>query len=570
MKFIRTLVLITSATLLLAACGKESDEAAVAVQENTNPLLAHVPVDTAYVFANLESAPEELTDVYVDRFQPVLDVMTEQIEQFQSNYQSGVLEGNAMADLAMAVLDELGGSLSQESLNRLGISLQAHQAVYAKGAFPVMRLELSNAEELRNSVGRIESRMGYQLPEKSLNGTSYWRIADDEMKVAIYIAILEDQLAISFFPVAAEDSQLEAFLGQEMPAQSMASSNALAIMNHEKGYTAYGSGYVDIQKLSDEFLNPDSSTRKALGSHIDEHMDTLDAVCVDEIKAMIAKAPRMTTGVTQFTANELAMRYELEMESSLAAGLAALVPDIPPAGNGNHLMSASLAVKVGKLRNFVLEKVTAIVATPYQCTKLNDLNLQAEQLMTKLNIPMPPMVNNLMGVRIRMDDFDPAKEITQADGLVALHVDKPEMFVGMASMMVPGFEELDLANQTEPVKIPAQILPVEGVDVFALMGDNAIGASIGEQHVSDLDTFMSAKPQDDGTFLSVSYDMAKQMQIQAALGGQFSMAAVDNKATVNEYSEAMKEVYMEILDRSRVDMRLTGEGLQIDNSLTFK
>ena len=264
------------------------------------------------------------------------------------------------------------------------------------------------------------------------------------------------------------------------------------------------------------------------------------------------------------------MRYELEMESSLAAGLAALVPDIPPAGNGNHLMSASLAVKVGKLRNFVLEKVTAIVATPYQCTKLNDLNLQAEQLMTKLNIPMPPMVNNLMGVRIRMDDFDPAKEITQADGLVALHVDKPEMFVGMASMMVPGFEELDLANQTEPVKIPAQILPVEGVDVFALMGDNAIGASIGEQHVSDLDTFMSAKPQDDGTFLSVSYDMAKQMQIQAALGGQFSMAAVDNKATVNEYSEAMKEVYMEILDRSRVEMRLTGEGLQIDNSLTFK
>ena len=570
MKFIRTLVLITSATLLLAACGKESDEAAVAVQENTNPLLAHVPVDTAYVFANLEPAPVELTDVYVDRFQPVMDVMSEQIEQFQTNYQSGALEDNVMADLAMAVLDELGGSLSQESLNKLGISLQAHQAIYAKGAFPVIRLGLSDAEELRNAVGRIEARMGYELPMKDLNGTSYWRITADEMKVAIYIAILEDQLALSFFPVTAEDSLLAAFLGQEMPDQSMASNNALAIMNYEKGYTAYGSGYVDTQKLSDEFLNPDSSTRRALGPHMDAHMDNLDAVCVDEIKSIIAKAPRMTTGVTQFTANELAMRYELEMESSLAAGLAALVSDTPSASNGNHLLSASLAIKVGKLRNFVLEKATAIVATPYQCTKLNDLNMQAEQLITQLNIPMPPMVNNLMGVRVRMDDFDPDKEITQANGLFALHVDKPEMFVGMASMMVPGFEDLDLANQTEPVRIPTEMLQMEGVDVFALMSDNAIGASIGEQHVSDLDAFMSAKPQDDGTFLSISYDMAKQMQIQSALAGQFPMAAAEDHTEVNEYSEAMKEVYMEILDRSRVDMRLTSEGLQIDNSMTFK
>ena len=570
MKFIRTLVLITSATLLLAACGKESDEAAMAVQENTNPLLAHVPVDTAYVFANLEPAPVELTDVYVERFQPVMDVMSEQINQFQTSYQSGALEGNIMADLAMAVLDELGGSLSQESLNKLGISLQAHQAIYAKGAFPVMRLGLSNAEELRSAVGRIETRMGYELPVMNLNGVSYWRISDDEMKVAIYIAILEDQLAISFFPVTAQDSMLAAFLGQEMPAQSMATSNALAIMNHEKGYTAYGSGYVDTQKLSDEFLNPESTTRKALGPHLDAHMDTLDAVCVDEIKSMVAKAPRMTAGVTQFTENELAMRYELEIENPLAASLAALVSNTPPAVDGNHLVSASLAVKVGKLRNFVLEKATAIAATPYQCARLSDLNMQAEQLMTQLNIPMPPMVNNLMGVRIRMDDFDPAREITQANGLVALHVDKPEMFVGMATMMVPGFEQLDLANQTEPVKIPAEILRMEGVDVFALMSDNAIGASIGEQHVSDLDAFMSAEPQDDGTFLSVSYDMAKQMQIQEAFTGQFQMEAVDDNPMINEYSEAMKEVYMEILDRSRVDMRLTGEGLQIDNSMTFK
>ena len=570
MKFIRTLVLITSMALLLAACSKESDDAVVVVKENANPLLAYVPTDTAYVFADLEPAPAEITEVYVNRFQPVLDVMSEQIKQFQSDYQAGELQDNQMANLAMAVLDELGGSLSKESLNKLGISLQAHHAIYAKGIFPVIRLGLSDAEELRNAITRIETKMGYELPLRDLNGISYWRISEDEMPVAIYIAILEQQLALSVFPANAEDSMLAAFLGQEMPAQSMATSNALAVMNKNKAYTGYGSGFVDIQKLSDEVLNPESNTRKILGSQMDTQMASLDAVCITEIKSIIAKTPRMTAGVTRFTDNEVAMRYDLEIESSLASGLAALVSDTPSAGTGNHLLSASLAIKVGKLRNFMLEKATALVATPYQCAKLQDFNVQAEQMMTQLNIPMPPMVNNLMGLRVRVDDFDPAKEFTQLDGLLAIHVDKPEMFVGMASMMVPGFENLDLANQTEPVRIPAEMLHMEGIDVFALMSDNAIGASIGEQHVKDLGSFMKTKSQDSGTFLSVSHDMAKQMQIQAALAGKFQIEPDQNPPKIDEYSEAVTDVYMEILDRSRVDMRLTTEGLQIDNSITFK
>ena len=570
MKFIRTLVLITTAALLLAACSKESDDAVVVVKENANPLLAYVPADTAYVFANLETAPAGITDAYVNRFEPVLDVMSEQIKQFQTNYQAGELQDNQMADLAIAVLDELGGSLSKESLSKLGISLQAHHAIYAKDIFPVIRLGLSDSEELRNAITRIEAKMGYELPVKNLNGTSYWRISADEMPVAIYIAILEQQLALSVFPANAEDSMLAAFLGQEMPAQSMASSNALAVLNKNKAYTGYGSGYVDIQKLSDKVLNPDSNTRKILGEQVDTHMASLDAVCITELKSIIAKTPRMTAGVTRFTDNEVAMRYDLEIESSLASGLAALVSDTPSAGTGNHLLSASLAIRVGKLRNFVLEKATALVATPYQCAKLQDFNEQAEQIMTQLNIPMPPMVNNLMGLRVRVDDFDPAKEFTQLDGLLAIHVDKPEMFVGMASMMVPGFENLDLANQTEPVRIPAEMLHMEGIDVFALMSDHAIGASIGEQHVKDLGGFMKAKPQDNGTFLSVSHDMAKQMQIQAALTGKYQVEPDQNPLKINEYSEAVKDVYMKILDRSRVEMRLTDEGLHLDSSITFK
>lgn len=566
MKFTRTLALIATAALLLTACNRES----ATVKENTNPLLAYVPADTAYVFANLEPTPKELTDAYVARFQPVLEVISKKVAQFQTDYESGTYQDNQMAKLATAVLDELGGNLSSENLEKLGISMQAHQAIYAMGVFPVIRLGLSDAQALRNAIGRIEAKMGFELPVKELNGASYWRITEDGMPAGVYIAILDQQLAISMFPVNAEDSLLASFLGQEMPTESMASTNALAIMNSQKGYTGYGSGILNLQKLADEMLNPDSTTHTYLGPDMGFDPSSFDAVCVAEAKSIIAKAPRMTAGTTKLTANEIGMRYELEIESSLASGLAALVSDAPAAEDGDHLLSASLALQVGKLRSFVLEKVNAIVATPYQCEELQELNQNAAELVSQLNIPMPPMVNNLMGIRIKVENFNPTGEIPQGDGVIALHVDKPEMFVGMASMMVPGFEDLDLANQSKPVKIPAEMLHIEDLDVFAMMSGDAIGVAVGEQHTDDLVKFMAAKPQDDGTFFSVSYDMARQLEIQMAMEDTFAANPEDDQSFDDELSKAVMESYTTMFGRYNVNMSFTNDGLVIDSTMTFK
>ena len=570
MKFSRTLLLILSSALFLTACNKDADEAVVAVKDNTNPLLAYVPADTAYVYADLETVPEAVTDAYVTRFQPALDVLTKKINEFQAEYQAGDHEGEQAARLASAVLDELGGSLSEESLNRIGISTRAHYAFYAEGVFPVIRLGLTDAQALRSAIGRIEAKMGFQLPVSELNGATYWRLAEDDTPVGVYIAIDDRQLALSVFPIGAEAELLPAFLGQKMPAQSLASNNALGVMNHARGYTGYGSGYLDIQKFASEILDPDSETRAMLGEDLNTELDSLDAVCVDELKSIIAKTPRMTAGITRLTANEMAMRYDLEIENSLAGSLAALVSDIPAADTGDYLLSASLALKVGKLREFVLEKATALVASPYQCSKLQDLNDEAGKLVSQLNIPMPPMINNLLGLRIMINDYDPSASLTRGDGLLALHVDKPEMLVGMASMIVPGFESLDLPNQTEPVRIPPEMTQLEDMNVFALMGKNAIGIAVGEQHLNELKSFMNAAPQSDGTLLSVSNNLAKQLEMQTALNSQFHFDDDQEQTPADEFSEAVKKVYTDMLGQSRVDVRLKPDGLHIESSMTFK
>jgi len=176
MKFTRTLALIVGMALLVTACNRESADTTAAVKENTNPLLAYVPADTAYVFAVLEPLPEDVSDAYVERFQPLLDIMSARVEQFKASYQSGDYHENDMARLVTAVLDELGGSLNAESLEKVGISSQSHQAVYAMGMFPVVRLELNDAQALRDAIGRIEAEMGYKMPVREFNGASFWHV----------------------------------------------------------------------------------------------------------------------------------------------------------------------------------------------------------------------------------------------------------------------------------------------------------------------------------------------------------------------------------------------------------
>jgi hypothetical protein len=572
MKFARTLALIAGIALLFSACSRESDEVSVKVEANTNPLLAHVPADTAYVFAALEPVPEEIVDAYLARFQPVLDVMAKEIGEFQADYAAGEHEGNEMAQLAMAVLDELGGELNSENLEKLGINMQAHQVMYGMGVFPVVRLGLSNSQALREAIARIEAKMGYDMPEKNLNGVSYWSVTGDDMPFGIYISILEQQLAITAFPSSAEDQLLADFLGQEMPQVSLDTTNTLAVLNAEKGYTGYGSGYVNLQKLAEEMLEADSDTHAFLGPDMGFDPTSLDPVCVAEYKSIVAKAPRMTAGTTVLTANELAARYEIEFEDTMAGRLAELVSATPVAEDGENILSTSIALKVGKLRSYVLEKANALVASPYQCEELQELNQNAAELAAQLNIPMPPMVNNLMGVRIRLDDLDIDADMPMAEGLFAVHVDKPEMFVGTASMLVPGFEELDLAKQSEPVNIPTELMQVkiDDLEIYAMMSKDAIGLAMGEQHAPHLADFLEAEPQQDGTFFSASYDIARQFEIQAAMQHNFDVNPDHPHGFSDEFSDAFESSYKAMLGRSRVDMRLTADGLVVDSSMTFK
>ncbi|MFT5140208.1 MAG: hypothetical protein ACI9H8_001107 [Lysobacterales bacterium] len=573
MKFLRIPALVAITALAVTACNRDTGGVS---QTSSNPLLSHVPADTPYVFANIEPTPADVIDSFMLRLAPSLLTAQTLLNDFKIEINSDDDE-HQEARLLSAILAEFDGKLNREGLDKLGLSMESHKVIYGMGVFPVVRIALRDPAALRAAIGRVEASSGMDFGGNKLGETEYWKIAGHgKGQGAVYIAILEDHAAFSMFPTAAEAEWLPALLGQSMPAESIASNNALDRLNKDKGYSNYGSGFLDLQKLADEVLNPGSKTVTLVNSIGHYDPSEFGEVCLAEVKGIIAKAPRMVMGTTELSSNILGLSYQLELESSLAGKLLELVAEVPVADNNpDKLVSASLGIQFGKLRTFAMEQINAVIANPYQCEKLQQLNTQATVLAEQMNVPVMPFINNLKGFRLSLDevdfeDFNPEK----AKGMFSLEVEKPQMLIGMAQMFVPGMDGLELEAGADPVELPQEILSFSsnGMRIFAAMSKDAIGVASGEHGMEELSAFMEADSDNKNVFFSVDYDMSAQLELQRKLQAEYTPASYGHEGNdeIQELISNIQDSYIQWLGRSRTEISFNKDGLQIDSNMTFK
>ena len=154
MKPTRTLLTLAIASGLTLACSPGGDETAMST--TGNPLLAYVPADTPYVFANLEPTTHEVTDAYLARMEPIIANIEQSMIEARREAENGEVDAEQEAiDLFMAVYDELSGNLNREGLEAMGLTLEAHHAMYGHGLFPVMRLTLNDPAAFRATIARM-------------------------------------------------------------------------------------------------------------------------------------------------------------------------------------------------------------------------------------------------------------------------------------------------------------------------------------------------------------------------------------------------------------------------------
>ena len=577
MNYIRLTTLALVTLLSLGACGKSDESSEAAANAATNELLAFVPADTPYLFANLEPVPEDVIETFLTRLQPVLDSMQTQLSIGRAEMESAEGENgdDSAIRLAHALLLELDGNLSQSGLESMGFDLRAKKAIYGMGAFPVIRLGLSDSAALRATILRVLNNAGITAPERDFQGVSYWRISDEntaEAPAGLYVSILDDHLAISFFPPLAEAEFLPAFLALEAPANSNAQAR-LAQLNRTHDYTPHGSGILDLHRLADQFLSPDTATARVMAATGEYDPATLSEECGTEIHKIIDNAPLMTMGVTELTPTAVAFQYRLETPRTLASQLMGLVSKVPVADElSDRILEFAFGMRFGPVRDFLREKVAAIVDEPYQCEYLNDLNDSAVQALAQLDEPMPPFVNNFRGVRVSLNEImvnqDSIPE--NARGHLAVHVDKPEMFIGMAQMFLPDLSNLAITPGDPPVRLPESLVPVPGIIAFAAMSSDAIGIAVGEREEASLPEFLNRDAGPEGIFLSAGYDMAAYLDYTRNLGTPYRGQNDPHSQAAMEIRNAANTAFREMADRSYTTLRFTADGFVMDNKMTFR
>jgi hypothetical protein len=576
--------------LALAACGQKEEQAAVPATDEAQSLLSMVPSDTPYLAANLAPPPDAVIDTYLKRWEPVAAELQNQLGKARSELEASTgsaAEADQGERLLLALLEEFDGKFSRAGLESLGFDLQSNRVLYGMGAFPVVRVGLKDSTALRAMVQRVMDKAGMQLPELEHQGVKYWRLADEEqdanghgdVPAGAYIAILPDHLALSVFPLAGEAELLPAFLGLSKPAESDALER-LTALNRKYGYTPHGSGYLDLHKLADRFMNPETLLAKTLADSGEFDASTISEQCVTEIHGIIDNAPEMNFGITELSENALAYQYRIRHPAPLAAQLQELVSAIPAArAISDRMLELAFGLKVGAAKEFVREKMTAIVNAPYQCEHLQELNRRAQEALVNLDQPMPPFVNNFRGFRLSLTEImmDPNTSIpNNARGHLAVHVEQPQMFVGMAQMFLPDLSEMTITPGDPPVRLPETLIPMPGMVTFAAMSDAAIGLSVGAGEEAGLPAFLDEKAGPKGTFLSASYDMKAYMEYTGRISDQ--VQAMEHEGSdhqsaveaVQAIGEAAEKVMKETIDRNTVTMKMTADGLAIDGRSTFR
>jgi hypothetical protein len=566
-------------TLLAAGCSRSEEPAAAATA-----LLAYVPPDTPYLAANLEPLPEAVVDAYLAHMQPALDEMQVQLAAARAELEAdrAATGDDPAARLALAVLRQLDGKLSRAGLSSLGLDIVAQKVVYGLGVFPVLRTGVSSPDSLRATITGILDDAGITGAQQTYQDVSFWRLTgdgQDDVPLGLYLAVRDDHFAVGLLPPAFETELLPLFLGLAPPANPVAAAR-LAELNRAHGYTPFGSGILDLHLLADQFLQAGTVTARVMAAAGEYDPASVTAECVSEIHGIIDQAPLVTAGTTEFSNAAIAYQYRVESPATLAGQLAGLVARLPSADPAStRMLDLSFGMRFGAVRDFLREKASAIVDAPYLCEHLQDINDSAANALAQLDQPMPPFVNNFRGLRISLTELMLGEETLPADarGQLALHVEQPEMFVGMAQMFLPDLSTLNLAPGGDPVQVPSSLIPLPGLVAFAAMSSEAIGLSVGAGEETGLKDFLAREPGPQGRFLSAGYDMAAYLDYTDRMTAPGHDPGPDADAGEGDVPEgvfaigrAAREAYRNMADRSYTSLQFGADGLVIDARVTFK
>jgi hypothetical protein len=513
-------VLMTS--WALPGCTRSGSQVAAEVVADTQlqQILQHVPADTPYAFIGMGSAG---TRAFMDKIYGSMLPLLALLEGKRGELERAVPEEHRK--LVSAILNEFSGKLSVDGMAALGLDVEARFAFYGIGLLPAMRVQLRDPAALKAALDRVQQNAGVSFPTRKLGEIEYWPI--DGKKMSGAVAIVGDQLVVGVAPTALADRVFALLLGNEKPTAHLGKSERFQQMLADHNLGTISAGFVDSRTIAEAFLGEGDPLGKdilaALAPELAARWPQLGDVCKQEIRQLVALAPRMVFGTDQIDAQGFAGRFVLELRPDLAQELMAMrtpVGGLDPANIGQPIFAMGAALDMNRALSFAQTTAAGIQATPYACPQLAELNRAASEFSHELK-STPPELWTARGFALVLDDLKLAGFLpSDVRGYLSVGFTDTKKLISNLQALPP-FTNITLTDDGVPHTLPNGTIPFLSDVAHGLQAGKGGVIALGKDAESRVKAILNEPASSDPPLMLVAYDMGRF----GDLIGQVSSAA---------------------------------------------
>ncbi|MGY6554009.1 MAG: hypothetical protein ACXIUM_05760 [Wenzhouxiangella sp.] len=510
-------LLILALVLLLAACGRDSEPTETAAGVSSSPrqsstaatvdaalaadLLARIDADTAMLGLSLEPLPEAIINKAWSSLEGLTD--EEDIGDLSSDIEDPLLLALARESLALN---------SPEAYLERGLDPNGMFAVHLMSIYPAMHWQLSDAEAFRAMLARIEAAAETEFERRRVDGEEIIWVQADGFGLALH----QDANFVTAALIADRQDLLRRVANLD-PAPRPMQRSEVESFARQRGLLLDTIGYVDFERLVGLLLDSEEDLVVQLRRDTQLGQVAETAACRVELGQLTRLFPRKSFGTYALSDNSISMKATLESLPEFASRLGALA-DSPVALQDMRegLMAMGVALNLVAARDFGRQLVGGWIETPPQCFLFSNVAENAASWQLALNRPIPPLVTNLHGARLKLShisqDQDDQPEMA---GTLALFMRNPQMLIGMAQMFSPELASLDLRPGGNPQPVPPELLPqLQGMPAWLGLSDTGLGLAVGAGQDAALPAALTAG-RADSAILSFGLDLSAYSELLA-------------------------------------------------------
>ncbi len=493
--------------LMLAACSHKDKDAP----------LAFVPADTPYVLANLDVLDDSTRQAI---FTQVDAEMPAQVAQMKAQADQLAATDPDMAKYLRTVAGEFDGKSAEQVVQDTGIDPKGHSALYGLGLSPVLRIELADAKAFERFVGKIQNDYGKKFDAVTLGTQNYQRYVATASHLQFVIAVVGKQAVLAMLPDDASQPMLRQVLGLDRPAKSVQDTDRLTDLAKAKGYAPWAVGQVDLTRLlplltdsqdplSRTLLKVRAESESAKTGEPVANLMQVPASCQTDATRIAARISQMSVGYTTLDDKHRDMRFDVSLASDIVSAFNGLKVELPGLGNDPTApFELSLALPMTQLRAFWGAQADAVIAKPFTCPMLDNLNDTFTSLGDSVQKAAVPPIGDLLGLHIALDSYttNPGGGMPKFSGRVVIGTNNPAGLLAMAQVTSPLIAGVKLTSDGKPTTLPAQLTNALGEQGWAAMGAKSLGLAVGADEDGKLADLLKQPGGDAGELMRLHLD----------------------------------------------------------------